>query len=185
MRIIWDFFKAAARRSKRGCRGKLHRCNGGREQARVLSRDLNTLNDSGAIKGMDAREDGVYITYVPTSGADAVTKKLGNIASGIFVQGSNKNSETKVLPKGVYRLMYQSSCYSKPERCPIINVYVNGKLYCSERAVVKQDHNDSTDYSVCAGIKDINLTADSSVYINLSAGQYSEYASAVLSQISG
>ncbi len=78
MRIIWDFFKAAARRSKRGCRGKLHRCNGGREQARVLSRDLHALNDSGAIKGLDAREDGVYITYSPTGGADAVTKKLGS-----------------------------------------------------------------------------------------------------------
>ena len=37
------FFKAAARRSKRGCRGKLHRCNGGMEQARVLSRDLGGL----------------------------------------------------------------------------------------------------------------------------------------------
>ena len=38
------FFKAAARRSKRGCRGKLHRCNGGMEQARVLSRDLGGLS---------------------------------------------------------------------------------------------------------------------------------------------
>ena len=56
----------------------MHRCNGGMEQIRVLSRDLHALNDSGAIKGMDAREDGVYITYVPTSGADAVTKKLGD-----------------------------------------------------------------------------------------------------------
>ena len=34
------FFKAAARRSKRGCGGELHRCNGGRERARVLNRDL-------------------------------------------------------------------------------------------------------------------------------------------------
>ena len=38
-----EFFKAAARRSKRGCRGKLHRCNGGMEQARVLNRDLGGL----------------------------------------------------------------------------------------------------------------------------------------------
>lgn len=44
-----------------------------------LNSDLSALNDSGAIKGMDAREDGVYITYVPTAGADAVTKKLGNV----------------------------------------------------------------------------------------------------------
>ena len=43
-----------------------------------LNRDLNTINDNGAIKGMDAREDGVYITYVPSSGADSVTKKLGS-----------------------------------------------------------------------------------------------------------
>ena len=28
---------------------------------------------------MDVREDGVYITYVPTAGADAVTKKLGDV----------------------------------------------------------------------------------------------------------
>lgn len=43
----------------------------------ALSRDLNAINDSGAIKGMDAREDGVYITY--STGADTVTKKLGDI----------------------------------------------------------------------------------------------------------
>ena len=41
-----------------------------------LNRDLHALNDSGAIKGMDAREDGVYITY--STGADTVTKKLGS-----------------------------------------------------------------------------------------------------------
>ena len=67
------FFEAAARRSKRGYRGKLHRCNGGMEQARVLSRDLSAMNDNGAITGMDAREDGVYITYVPADGADPVS----------------------------------------------------------------------------------------------------------------
>ena len=39
---------------------------------------MNAINDNGAIKGMDAREDGVYITYVPSSGADSVTKKLGS-----------------------------------------------------------------------------------------------------------
>lgn len=41
-----------------------------------LNRDLNAINDNGAIKGMDAREDGVYITY--STGADTVTKKLGS-----------------------------------------------------------------------------------------------------------
>lgn len=40
--------------------------------------NLNAINDNGAIKGMDAREDGVYITYIPAPGADTVTKKLGS-----------------------------------------------------------------------------------------------------------
>ena len=44
-----------------------------------LNRDLHALNDSGAIKGIDAREDGVYITYSPAGGADTVTKKLGDV----------------------------------------------------------------------------------------------------------
>lgn len=43
-----------------------------------LNQNLGALNDSGAIKGMDAREDGVYITYTPVAGADTVTKKLGS-----------------------------------------------------------------------------------------------------------
>lgn len=48
------------------------------DRVNELNRDLNAINDNGAIKGMDAREDGVYITYVPSSGADSVTKKLGS-----------------------------------------------------------------------------------------------------------
>ena len=39
-----------------------------------LSNNLSAMNDNGAITGMDAREDGVYITY--STGADTVTKKL-------------------------------------------------------------------------------------------------------------
>ncbi|WP_320920763.1 hypothetical protein [Eisenbergiella porci] len=50
-----------------------------------LISEMASLNDSGAITGMDAREDGVYITYVPTAGADAVTKKLG---SSPYLMGS-------------------------------------------------------------------------------------------------
>lgn len=48
--------------------------------------NLASLNDSGAIKGMDAREDGVYITYTPTAGADTVTKKLGNLGNTSYIQ---------------------------------------------------------------------------------------------------
>lgn len=46
----------------------------------MLNSDLTALNDAGAIQGLDAREDGVYITYTPVVGADSVTKKLGNPA---------------------------------------------------------------------------------------------------------
>lgn len=59
------------------------------DKSNKLSRDLHTLNDSGAIKGLDAREDGVYITY--STGADTVTKKLG---SG--------DSVTKTFNSGVF-----------------------------------------------------------------------------------
>lgn len=49
-----------------------------------LNQNLGALNDSGAIKGMDAREDGVYITY--STGADTVTKKLGNLGNTSYIQ---------------------------------------------------------------------------------------------------
>ena len=65
-----EFFKAAARRSKRGCRGKLHRCNGGMEQARVLNRDLGGCS-------FEQEGDNFYVV-----GADAVRKKLGSSGIG-------------------------------------------------------------------------------------------------------
>lgn len=40
-----EFFKAAARRSKRGYGDKLHRCNDAGEAARVLSRDLKVVKE--------------------------------------------------------------------------------------------------------------------------------------------
>ena len=46
-----EFFKAAARRSKRGYGDKLHRCNDAGEAARVLSRDLDVGSDSGMTIG--------------------------------------------------------------------------------------------------------------------------------------
>lgn len=61
---LYGFFQAAARRSKRGYRGKLHRCNDAGEAARVLSRDLG---------GCSLEQDGVDFYIV---GADAVRKKL-------------------------------------------------------------------------------------------------------------
>ena len=68
------FFKAAVRRSKRGYRGKLHRCNGGMEQARVLSRDFETqLPDDVRIIHEGS---GVDVKYYAQLGADTASKKL-------------------------------------------------------------------------------------------------------------
>lgn len=58
------FFEAAARRSKRGYRGKLHRCNGAGEAAKVLSRDLGGCS-------LEQENGNFYIV-----GADSVRKKL-------------------------------------------------------------------------------------------------------------
>ena len=51
--------------------------SGAKPVAQLIS-DLSAMNDNGAITGMDAREDGVYITYVPADGADPVSKKLAS-----------------------------------------------------------------------------------------------------------
>ena len=47
-----EFFKAAARRSKRGYGDKLHRCNDAGEAARVLSRELVTGGGEMSLKSM-------------------------------------------------------------------------------------------------------------------------------------
>lgn len=44
MRIIWDFLRPPQDGLREVVGGELHRCNGGMEQIRVLSRDLHTLN---------------------------------------------------------------------------------------------------------------------------------------------
>lgn len=87
------FFKAAARRSKRGCRGKLHRCNGGMEQARVLSRDLGGLSF-----GQDA--DGSWGYRI--GGADPVIPfKSSKVAMGGFkFLGNNGNPNGATVDVG-------------------------------------------------------------------------------------
>lgn len=47
-----EFFKAAARRSKRGYGDKLHRCNDAGEAARVLSRELGAGDGEMSLKSM-------------------------------------------------------------------------------------------------------------------------------------
>lgn len=72
------FFKAAARRSKRGYRGKLHRCNGGMEQARVLSRDLGRVN---VYVGGDGK-----LHFVNSGGADSVIPFSTKASSGKLIK---------------------------------------------------------------------------------------------------
>lgn len=79
------FFKAAARRSKRGCRGKLHRCNGGREQARVLSRDLNQRFPDGTGLQWDG-------TNFWGTTADGMKVKLGSLTYRDFTVTPTANS---------------------------------------------------------------------------------------------
>lgn len=44
-----------------------------------LNNKLMSITDNDAIKSMDVREDGVYMTYIPADGADPVSKKLGSL----------------------------------------------------------------------------------------------------------
>lgn len=77
----------------------------------ALSRDLSAMNDNGAITGMDAREDGVYITY--STGADTVTKKLCDpdikkhkITGKTFSVKASEISASKILGVGIEKFSY-------------------------------------------------------------------------------
>ena len=79
----------------------------------ALSRDLSAMNDNGAITGMDAREDGVYITYVPADGADPVSKKLCDpdikkhkITGKTFSVKASEISASKILGVGIEKFSY-------------------------------------------------------------------------------
>ena len=78
-----------------------------------LNRHLSAMNDNGAITGMDAREDGVYITYVPADGADPVSKKLCDpdikkhkIAGKTFSVKASEISASKILGVGIEKFSY-------------------------------------------------------------------------------
>lgn len=79
------------------------------DKSNELSRDLHTLNDSGAIKGLDAREDGVYITY--STGADTVTKKLvsGDSVTKTFNSGVFSKSASGTINVSGYRYVLINS----------------------------------------------------------------------------
>ena len=73
-----------------------------------LNSDLASLNDEGAIKGLEVREgDGVYITY--QDGADTVSKKLGSPADSILLvggrfsgTGENAGNNARILLSDVF-----------------------------------------------------------------------------------
>lgn len=79
------------------------------DRVNELNRDLHTLNDSGAIKGLDAREDGVYITY--STGADTVTKKLvsGDSVTKTFNSGVFSKSASGTINVSGYRYVLINS----------------------------------------------------------------------------
>ena len=89
------------------------------------NRDLATLNDSGAIKGMDAREDGVYITYVPAAGADAVTKKLGSFNSPTLVYSNGGNFSWTADKAGRYILVTMNTIETNGASVSLSGGYTN------------------------------------------------------------
>lgn len=82
---LYGFFQAAARRSKRGYRGKLHRCNDAGEAARVLSRDLNQRFPDGTGLQWDG-------TNFWGTTADGMKVKLGSLTYRDFTITPTANS---------------------------------------------------------------------------------------------
>lgn len=101
--------------------------------------NLIALNDGGAIKGMDAREDGVYITYVPTAGADAVTKKCSGVdkynnVSGVRVSWREIYFNIAALRDDYQALSLDSICVQ------LLKISPNGQ----ENPVFNYSYNAST-----------------------------------------
>lgn len=82
---LYGFFQTAARRSKRGYRGKLHRCNDAGEAARVLSRDLNQRFPDGTGLQWDG-------TNFWGTTADGMKVKLGSLTYRDFTITPTANS---------------------------------------------------------------------------------------------
>ena len=84
--------------------------------------NIDSLNDNGAIKGMDAREDVVYITY--STGADTVTKKLGKTDRHVIKSG---------VGNGSFSVSGQISGYEKLTAEDFAFVVTNAKTSSSHR----------------------------------------------------
>ena len=109
------------------------------QQFDQINSNLIALNDGGAIKGMDAREDGVYITYVPTAGADAVTKKCSGVdkynnVSGVRVSWREIYFNIAALRDDYQALSLDSICVQ------LLKISPNGQ----ENPVFNYSYNAST-----------------------------------------
>ena len=85
---------------------------------------MHGINDNGAIKGLDAREDGVYITY--SAGADTVTKKLGSDVS--FSVEIKVRAYMNDKPTGWYNFLTYKG------ECTIINGVADLKMVSNDSA---------------------------------------------------
>lgn len=103
------FFKAAARRSKRGYRGKLHRCNGGMEQARVLSRDLGGCRFGITSDGHPGWKEPGADTVIPFNGINSFWFEIN-----LHFSGGKQNN---------YIMEYSGSMYVKVLNASLAGVY--------------------------------------------------------------
>lgn len=115
---------------------------------------------------MDAREDGVYITYTPTAGADAVTKKLGSskftfIAGSVAQTGSRNpipasyfNDEVVSNNNGILTFKKEGKirvyCFEivnvdNSAETNYIYLYKNGKVISSNGSLLNSSINIETD----------------------------------------
>lgn len=120
--------------------------------------------------------------YVNKDGADSALP-FSSVSDALFVQGNKISSETKSLSAGTYRLVYETACYSSAASCPTVSVYVNGVLRLSEKNIILSGSTDDSDYSLGADNKTLILPERSSVYLNISSGNWRPYATAVLFRI--
>lgn len=128
-----------------------------------INRDLSALNDAGAIQGLDAREDGVYITYTPVVGADAVTKKLGSTivllgtvtAAKTFDLSSYDGYKTFVL--GTNILGYVSGSYNADTGLLTVNASsVSGSVTVSGYGWVEDSGHHRTGNGQMTGTASLN-----------------------------
>ena len=142
MSVYVGFFKAAARRSKRGCRGKLHRCNGDMEQTRALSRDLKAVKEHsvwkqiGELSGTTQKTfdfsqyDEVYL--VTTCAGN--TKLIYTVKVPVVILGENKIQ----VCNGGYTSGTGAQCEWEISKtaCQLRACYVGGTNYTGSRTTL-------------------------------------------------